>query len=92
MNLSFNEPDLTHTTDSKVSQYLLRLILNKAGVVASGVNKIVVKNQNDPERRAIALAWLFHLVGDIHQSLHAAQLFTVDYPQGDRAGMKSVSG
>jgi hypothetical protein len=32
------------------------------------------------------LAWLFHLVGDIHQPLHTAQLFTVDYPQRDRGG------
>ena len=56
------------------------------------MNESVVENQNDPQRRAIALAWLFLLGGDIHQSLHAAQLFTVDYPQGDRAGMKSVSG
>jgi hypothetical protein len=45
-----------------------------------------VKNENNPERRAIALAWLFHLVGDIHQPLHTAQLFTVDYPRGDRGG------
>src|SRR5262249_15446480 len=36
--------------------------------------------------KAIALAWLFHLVGDIHQPLHTVQLFTVDYPQGDRGG------
>jgi len=56
------------------------------------VNEIVVKDQNDLELRAIALAWPFLLGSDIHQSLHAAQLFTVDYPQGDRAGMKSVSG
>jgi hypothetical protein len=28
----------------------------------------------------------FHLVSDIHQPLHTAQLFTVDYPQGDRGG------
>jgi hypothetical protein len=35
---------------------------------------------------AIALAWLFHLVGDIHQSLHTAQLFTAEYPRGDRGG------
>jgi hypothetical protein len=40
----------------------------------------------DPERKAIALAWFFHLVGDIHQPLHAAQIFTVDYPNGDRGG------
>jgi len=51
-----------------------------------------VKNANDLERRAIALAWLFHLVGDIHQPLHTAQLFTVDYPQGDRGGKKYVCG
>jgi S1/P1 Nuclease len=50
------------------------------------VNEGVVKNQTDGERRAIALAWLFHLVGDIHQPLHTAQLFTVDYPNGDRGG------
>ena len=45
-----------------------------------------MKKETDGERRAIALAWLFHLVGDIHQPLHAAQLFTVDYPNGDRGG------
>jgi S1/P1 Nuclease len=47
-------------------------------VVASRMNESVVEHQNDPERMAIALAWLFHLVGDIHQPLHTAQLFTVD--------------
>jgi S1/P1 Nuclease len=45
-----------------------------------------VAKKNDRERKAIALAWLFHLVGDIHKPLHTAQLFTVDYPQGDRGG------
>src|SRR5262245_31768244 len=49
-------------------------------------NQIVLKSGNDAERRAIALAWLFHLVGDIHQPLHAVQLFTTEYPNGDRGG------
>jgi S1/P1 Nuclease len=49
-------------------------------------NENVVKKESDGERRAIALAWLFHLVGDIHQPLHTAQLFTADYSQGDRGG------
>ena len=44
------------------------------------------KNEPDPVRRAIALTWLFHLVGDIHQSLHTAQVFTADYPNSDRGG------
>jgi S1/P1 Nuclease len=55
-------------------------------LTALAENEMVVRNENDGERRAIALAWLFHLVGDIHQALHTAQLFTVDYPQGDRGG------
>jgi hypothetical protein len=55
-------------------------------LTALAENERVVKNENDAERRAIALAWLFHLLGDIHQLLHTAQLFTVDYPKGDRGG------
>jgi S1/P1 Nuclease len=49
-------------------------------------NESAVKNENDAERKAIALAWLFHLVGDVHQPLHTAQLFTVEYPEGNRGG------
>jgi hypothetical protein len=55
-------------------------------LTALAENERVVTKENDPERKAIALAWLFHLVGDIHQPLHTAQLFTVEYPQGDRGG------
>jgi S1/P1 Nuclease len=55
-------------------------------LTALAENESVVKNESDPQRKAVALAWLFHLVGDIHQPLHTAQLFTVDYPQGDRGG------
>src|SRR5262249_27074500 len=49
-------------------------------------NQGTLANENDPGRKAIAVAWLFHLVGDVHQPLHTAQLFTVEYPQGDRGG------
>jgi hypothetical protein len=40
-------------------------------LTAMAENENVVKKESDPERKAIALAWLFHLVGDIHQPLHA---------------------
>lgn len=46
----------------------------------------MAKKESDAERRAIALAGLFHLVGDIHQPLHTAQLFTVEYRDGGRGG------
>jgi len=55
-------------------------------LTAIAENDSVVKNENDSERKAIGIAWLFHLVGDIHQPLHTAQLFTVEYPNGDRGG------
>src|SRR5678815_3008253 len=49
-------------------------------------NRRIVKNQVSENQRAIALAWLFHLVGDVHQPLHTVQLFTREYPNGDRGG------
>src|SRR5262249_54722897 len=55
-------------------------------LTAMAENQRISTNENDAERKAIALAWLFHLVGDIHQPLHTVQLFTVDYPHGDRGG------
>jgi len=36
--------------------------------------------------RAIALAWIFHLVGDIHQPLHAVSQVSKRFPEGDRGG------
>src|SRR5262245_12619404 len=49
-------------------------------------NQRKAANETNAEQKAISLAWLFHLVGDVHQPLHTAQLFTADYPQGDRGG------
>lgn len=37
-------------------------------------------------QKAIALCWLFHLTGDIHQPLHAVSLFGDRWPEGDRGG------
>ena len=36
----------------------------------------ILRSEVPAEQRAIALAWLFYLVGDIHQPLHTAQIFT----------------
>lgn len=42
----------------------------------------------DPGRRAVALCWLYHLAGDVHQPLHVVSLFRRDFPQGDRGGTR----
>jgi hypothetical protein len=36
--------------------------------------------------RAVALCWIAHLVGDVHQPLHTTSLFSTSFPQGDRGG------
>lgn len=43
------------------------------------------------DRRAVALAWVVHLVGDSHQPLHSAALFSARHlPQGDLGGNRIV--
>jgi len=39
-----------------------------------------------PEDRAAALAWLTHVVEDIHQPLHCAAFFGPHFPYGDKGG------
>jgi hypothetical protein len=48
--------------------------------------KEVQDSATEAPQRAIALCWVLHLVGDIHQPLHAASLFTKDSPTGDHGG------
>lgn len=53
-------------------------------------NLAIVKDKvnNSEEQRAIALCWLFHLVGDSHQPLHSTVLFTSQFHDnhGDMGG------
>ena len=48
----------------------------------------VADTSGRPDKRAIHLAWIFHLVGDVHQPLHAASRVTArrDEREGDRGG------
>lgn len=60
-----------------------------AAAEAFALNLRVASDPNAPAAdRAQALAWIFHLVGDIHQPLHTAQLFSRRFPDGDRGGSR----
>jgi hypothetical protein len=39
-----------------------------------------------PEDRAVALTWIEHITGDIHQPLHACTQYSPAFPQGDHNG------
>jgi hypothetical protein len=50
-------------------------------------NVTKVKNTgNDDATRAVALSWIFHQVGDVHQPLHTVNRFSDAFPHGDRGG------
>lgn len=49
-------------------------------------NVAIVQSSAPDNQKAVALCWIFHLVGDAHQPLHAVSLFTTQFPDGDRGG------
>lgn len=54
---------------------------------ALALNMSVAQNPKaSTAERAVALCWIFHIVGDIHQPLHTAELFSSRWPDGDNAG------
>jgi S1/P1 Nuclease len=58
-----------------------------AALEALALNAVVVADSSASQgERAVALCWLFHLVGDIHQPLHAADQVSATLPNGDRGG------
>ena len=60
-------------------------------VEAMDLNKKRAADQNEkPNERAVAVCWIEHLVGDIHQPLHCASLYSRQYPDGDQGGNKEM--
>src|SRR5204862_7404486 len=49
-------------------------------------SKILADANTKPEDRAVALAWMEHVTGDIHQPLHACTMWSTQYPNVDRGG------
>jgi hypothetical protein len=49
-------------------------------------NRQLLRANVPDSTKAIALCWLFHLTGDIHQPLHATALIGPQFPGGDRGG------
>lgn len=59
-------------------------------IEALALNFAMVANpESSPKERALALCWVLHGVGDIHQPLHVSDLFSKDFPAGNAAGTLS---
>ena len=55
-------------------------------LTAFKLNVAVVQGAAPDSDKAVALCWIFHLLGDSHQPLHAVSLFTAEFPKGDQGG------
>lgn len=67
------EPVQRPTDENVINTYLAHL-------------KTFQNRKNTPEERAVALSWIIHQVGDIHQPLHATARFCPATPDGDQGG------
>jgi hypothetical protein len=48
-----------------------------------------VDHSASDRERAMAICWVFHVLQDVHQPLHAAQIFSGEHPDGDKGGSRS---
>src|SRR5262249_49210481 len=49
----------------------------------------VLASRDSDAKKSYDLAWILHLVGDIHQPLHACARVSADLPNGDDGGNKA---
>lgn len=77
--------NLPYSTDG--TQIPANAIDTDNGVWAvKSVQAVVKNNKANPYDRARFLSFLIHIVGDLHQPLHTAALFSVKHAEGDRGG------
>jgi S1/P1 Nuclease len=53
-------------------------------------NRTLLDTPGTTAKKAIALTWIFHLMGDIHQPLHSLKAVSAQFPlpEGDRGGTR----
>jgi hypothetical protein len=89
-NGAWHYVDIPYVEDPKKSHLDPTTLPSKEApnaITAFDLNFKQLQNANTkPQDRAVALAWVEHLVGDIHQPLHATSMFSIDHMKGDKGG------
>jgi S1/P1 Nuclease len=59
-------------------------------LTALAQNRALLETPGTTPQKAIALCWIFHLTGDIHQPLHSTKAISTQFPlpEGDRGGTR----
>ncbi len=91
---SYNRPTWHYTNlawesqaNGKVRERADRALPREHLLERLGVLSDLLADPARPEsERGLDLAWLIHLVGDVHQPLHVSHRLTATEPEGDRGG------
>ena len=75
INLPFS-PDNTNTVPATEPNIFTAMAAQRAGWTSETRAK-----------KAVALCWFSHLIGDSHQPLHSTELFSAKFPNGDEGGV-----
>jgi hypothetical protein len=82
--------DIAYIADEKTSHIDMAKLPNRQEpniLTALDLNaKLLQAEDTKPQDRAVALSWVEHLIGDVHQPLHAATLYSAEFPTGDQGG------
>ena len=53
--------------------------------------KLLTTASASDQERAVALCWVEHLIGDVHQPLHDVSLFSATFPKATRAAQEVLA-
>jgi hypothetical protein len=88
----FNSPTWHYVTQYFIPLYskVERLPGEEPNVVTQISKSITGLKADSDAEKAIALCWVMHLIGDIHQPLHCCSLLSETFPTGDKGGNMSM--
>ena len=86
-NLYFESRPLTNITGADAASIQSEQLITNVMTALDYNTALLIDSSKAAADRALALCWVLHLMGDIHQPLHAGALFSNTlFAQGDRGG------
>lgn len=76
---------------SRTSSAVPREVPGEENILGAFAKNLAIVQSSAPDsEKAVAICWMFHLLGDVHQPVHTTKLITTDYPEpeGDRGGTR----
>jgi len=88
VNIPLIAPDADDETRLKIEKDFSSSKSNHGDVLVAfpDCRRVLRNTSTKADQRAIRLCWILHLVGDIHQPMHATALCTKKFIGGDRGG------